>query len=82
LDLDDEAQWRAPGGAATLLLLCFISLGLAGLSHSSLGRSLRQHQDALEREPRSRSDLAILLLLLLFVNRHKPKDSNPREEYP
>jgi hypothetical protein len=34
-----------------------------------------------EREPRSRSEPAILLLLL-FINRHKPKHSNPREEYP
>jgi len=33
-----------------------------------------------ERRPRSCSELAILLLLV-FINRHKPKRPNPQEEY-
>ena len=50
----NRAQGRAPCGVVTLLMLGFASLGLAGLSHSSVGRSLRQA--ARERESRDHAE--------------------------
>jgi len=74
LGLDDRAQGRAPGARGPL------SLDPLPRDRASegLGGGLAR---AVSREPRSRSELAILLFLLL-IDRHKPKDSNPREEYP
>ena len=39
---EEQSPRASARGVVTLLMLGFASLGLAGLSHSSVGRSLRQ----------------------------------------